>query len=84
MNINPIKLLSEQLEKLINEHGSSTILRERLESLRDDIQRLQQKNVALEAESAKIKEENTKLLKDLEKYRESGEIYARAWGIVED
>lgn len=71
MNINPIKLLSEQLEKLINEHGSSTILRERLESLRDDIQRLQQKNVALEAESAKIKEENTKLLKDLEKYRES-------------
>ena len=37
----------------------------------NDIQRLQQKNVALEAESAKIKEENTKLLKDLEKYRES-------------
>ncbi len=63
--INPLELI----EKLITEHGSSTILRERLEALRDDVNRLQQKNMDLETELSKIKEEHAKLLEELKKYR---------------
>ncbi len=46
MDLNPIKLI----EKLINEHGSSVILKERLELLRDQMS-------AMETENAKLSED---------------------------
>jgi predicted nuclease with TOPRIM domain len=57
--MNPITLI----EKLINEHGSSTILKERLELLKDQI-------TALEKENGGLKSENTGL-KDKAKHLES-------------
>lgn len=50
--MNPINLI----EKLINEHGSSTILKERLELLRDQISILEKENGALKSKNAILKE----------------------------
>jgi len=47
MNINPIAALSEQLQKLINEHGSAVILRDHLALFKDQVAILENKAVAL-------------------------------------
>ena len=59
IKMNPISLI----EKLINEHGSSTILKERLELLKDQISALEKENGALKSENA--------ILKDKAKHLES-------------
>jgi hypothetical protein len=50
--MNPITLI----EKLINEHGSSTILKERLELLKDQMSALEKENNALKSENAVLKD----------------------------
>ena len=53
--------LLNSIEKLINEHGSAAILRERLDLLRDQIEMLEKKAGQLEAENAALKNENLNL-----------------------
>ncbi len=55
--MNPIELF----DKLINEHGSSTILRERIELLKDHFMVLANKEVQLTAEITKLTKENSQL-----------------------
>jgi len=50
--MNPITLI----EKLINEHGSSSVLKERLELLRDQISILEKENSVLKLENATLKD----------------------------
>jgi regulator of replication initiation timing len=52
MNLNPMNII----EKLINEHGSSTILKERLELLKDQISALEKENDTLKSENAILKD----------------------------
>ena len=47
--------LLEAINKLISEHGSASILRERLEFLGEQAQALEKKVAELEAENAKLK-----------------------------
>ena len=51
MNLNPITALSEQLEKLINEHGSAAILRDHLAMFKDQVMILEKKAAMLETEN---------------------------------
>jgi hypothetical protein len=60
MNLNPVVALSEQFQKLINEHGSAAILRDNLAFFKTQIE-------ALEKQIKKLEEENTKLIKQLAK-----------------
>ena len=53
MELNPLALL----EKLINEHGSSAILKERLELLRDQMAALQGENAKLKTDLAAARAE---------------------------
>ena len=57
MELNPLKLI----EKLINEHGSSSILKERLELIRDQLSALKARNDELEAKLALARQENERL-----------------------
>jgi uncharacterized protein with PIN domain len=61
MNLNPITALSEQLQKLITEHGSSTILRDHLALFKDQVVLLEKKSALLETENTMLKAENEKL-----------------------
>jgi hypothetical protein len=79
---NPITSLSEQLQKLINEHGSAAILRDHLALFKDQVALLEKKNVELVAENAiltgKIKileSEKDQLTKDNEELRSKIEEY---------
>ena len=49
--MNPLKLL----EKVINEHGSSAILKERLELVNDQLQRNEREKSEMEDEIVKLK-----------------------------
>ncbi len=62
------------LEKLITEHGSAAILRERLAAFRDDVQRLEQRNTQLEAENAKLKTERVALTRNLDQQRTTAQF----------
>ncbi len=53
--------LLNNIQTLINEHGSSTILRERLSLLKDQIEMLEKENLDLKATLSDIRIENTKL-----------------------
>jgi cell division protein FtsB len=66
------------LEKLITEHGSAAILRERLDAFRDDVQRLEQRNTQLEAENAKLETEKKDLREQLDKLKQPPTT--PAWG----
>lgn len=66
MGLNPITALSEQLQKLINEHGSAAILRDHLALFKDQVALLEKKATALESEHIVLKGENQKLKLDLE------------------
>jgi hypothetical protein len=59
--------LIADINQLIAEHGSSSILRERLATLRDDLQRLQEKNDRLEAEHQRALSDNERLREELAK-----------------
>jgi predicted Rossmann fold nucleotide-binding protein DprA/Smf involved in DNA uptake len=52
MTFNPITALSEQLQKLINEHGSAAILRDHLALFKDQVILLEKENVNLRSENA--------------------------------
>jgi len=54
------------LRNLINEHGSSQILRERLSLAADEAKKLEKEYRELEAENEKLKQENTELRQQLE------------------
>lgn len=54
------------LEKLINEHGSSNILKERLGLKEDQISSLKEEFSSLKQQNADLKEENTKLRRELD------------------
>ena len=60
-----MSLLSD-LEKLINEHGSVAILKERLALLCDQAQLLEKQIETLQVEAAKFQEENTNLRQQLQ------------------
>ena len=49
------------LEKVINEHGSAPILKERLALVQDQLQRLKETNAALEKENKQLRDENKNL-----------------------
>lgn len=53
MNLNPLALL----EKAINEHGSSTILKERITQVKEELLRVEKENSNLKKELAAAKEE---------------------------
>lgn len=56
----------DAIDKLITEHGSATILKERITQLREEFERLQDKYDRLEAEHQKVVDENQRLRKQLE------------------
>jgi len=61
--MNPITLI----EKLINEHGSSAILKERLELLRDQISVIEKKNGALKSDNTLLKSRKNAIESQLHK-----------------
>lgn len=58
------------LEKLINEHGSSTILKERLELFSDKYEMLEQKNTNLEERNSFLESQLEAANKEIEKLKE--------------
>ncbi len=58
------------LEKLINEHGSSTILKERLELFSDKYEMLEQKNTTLEEKNTFLEAQLEAAKKEIKKLRE--------------
>jgi hypothetical protein len=68
MNLNPITAISEQLQKLITEHGSATILRDHLALFKDQVALLEKKEASLESENAILRAENDELKKKIQKY----------------
>lgn len=54
MTLNPITALSEQLQKLINEHGSAAILRDHLALFKDQAVLLEKKNIELTTKNAEL------------------------------
>ena len=61
MTLNPITALSEQLQKLIKEHGSASILRDHLALFKDQVVILEKKATLLQSENVILKTENGKL-----------------------
>lgn len=57
--------LLDNIQTLINEHGSSTILRERLSLLKDQIEILEKENADLKDAISDIQIENVKLRKQI-------------------
>jgi regulator of replication initiation timing len=66
MTLNPITALSEQLQKLINERGSTAILRDHLALFRDQVVILEKKATLLVSENTILKTENTELKTKIE------------------
>lgn len=69
MTLNPITALSEQLQKLINEHGSSTILRDHLALFKDQVVSLEKKNLSLRPNVLDLKSEKGVLQAEIEKLK---------------
>ena len=59
--------LLDNLEKLINEHGSATILKERIELVNDKYSLLEDKNSSLQAKVKELESQNKTLNLNLEK-----------------
>jgi hypothetical protein len=59
--------LPELVEKLINEHGSAAILRERLAFIRDQAQILEKQNAQLQQENVTLKKRVAELETELRK-----------------
>ena len=82
MKLNPITALSEQLQKLINEHGSAAILRDHLSLFKDQVLLLEKENVKLKSENiilaSKIEileSKNEKFSKENDELRQKIQIY---------
>lgn len=60
----------EMFEKLINEHGSATILKERIELINDKYEALQTKLQNVEKENELLKRENELLTNQINEYKE--------------
>lgn len=73
MAINPITALSDQLQKLINEHGSATILRDHLALFKDQVVLLEKKAISLESENLDLKDKLEKTKQELEKLKKDNE-----------
>lgn len=79
------------LEKLITEHGSSSILRDRLIQIREDLTRVEQEKDRLQAECQQLKQQVKDLQKELEakavpdEYTEHrGVLFRRVSGSIQD
>lgn len=66
MSLNPIVALSEQFQKLINEHGSAAILRDHLALFKDQVLVLEKENLRLINESGVYKISEEKLKSDIQ------------------
>ena len=84
MTLNPITALSEQLQKLINEHGSAAILRDHLALFKDQVVLLEKENtplrqkmVELESANTVLKAKNEQLEKDNQELRSKIREYER-------
>lgn len=60
----------EMFEKLINEHGSATILKERIELINDKYEALQTKLENVKKENELLKKDNKLLTNQLNEYKE--------------
>lgn len=61
MELNPIKVLFDPIEKLINEHGSATILREHISLFKTQLTILKEKFTEAEARIKQLESENKNL-----------------------
>ena len=59
--MNPIMMLLNSFDRLINEHGSAAILRERLTLAADQYALVEKENIALKSENEILKTENNNL-----------------------
>jgi hypothetical protein len=82
MTLNPITALSEQLQKLINEHGSASILRDHLALFKDKVLLLENENINFRSENVVLvskievlQTKNDELTKDNEKLRSKIQQY---------
>jgi DNA-binding transcriptional ArsR family regulator len=73
MSLNPIVALSEQFQKLINEHGSAAILRDHLAMFKDQVLMLEKENLRLINESGAYKVSEEKLKSDIEHLQKENE-----------
>ncbi|MDD2310444.1 MAG: hypothetical protein PHH91_12755 [Desulfuromonadaceae bacterium] len=73
MSLNPIVALSEQFQKLINEHGSAAILRDHLALFKDQVLMLEKENLRLINESGVYKIGEEKLKSDREHLQKENE-----------
>lgn len=73
--MNPVTALFDPLEKLINEHGSASILRDRVELFKDQLSILKEKFTVLETEKKDIEAENLKLKNENIKLKEKIRTY---------
>ena len=74
MSLNPIIALSEQLQKLINEHGSAAILRDHLALFKDQVLLLEKENLRLLNETGVYKASEEKLKSNIEHLQKEIEI----------
>jgi len=74
MSLNPITALSEQLQKLINEHGSAAILRDHLALFKDQVLLLEKENLRLSNETSTYKINEEKFNSDIEHLKKENEI----------
>ncbi|NJD03706.1 MAG: hypothetical protein FIA99_14175 [Ruminiclostridium sp.] len=63
MKLNPFSLI----EELINEHGSSSILRERLLLLKDELRNIEKERTELKTKISELMKENAECRKQLDK-----------------
>ena len=66
--------LLELLDKLITEHGSSSIMRDHIALLREEAASIEKKLVACQRRCAELQGENAHLRKDLERYSASDDF----------
>lgn len=74
MSLNPIVALSEQLQKLINEHGSAAILRDHLAMFKDQVSSLEKDNLRLVNEIGAYKINDEKLTSDIDHLKKENDI----------
>ena len=72
--MNLIKLF----EKAINEHGSATVLKERIKLLKDVLKKTEQDKLELETEVVELRKENKELIEEIEK------LYSDSLGSLND
>jgi len=70
------------LEKLINEHGSSTILRERLELFSDKYSMLEDKNNHLLERNAELESQLQQAKQEAQKFKDKLDRNTRSQGLV--